>query len=89
MVVTDLQQAGWEAKDEGGLPDGVNVEVDHHPPPPGNLALTSAERRDRRVVAAIHNFGTARRACPCGYRRRQGDRATEVTMAPLPRRKSS
>ena len=57
VMVTDLQQIGWEANDEGGLPDGVEVEVSSIAPPAGNLALTSVELRDRRVVAAIQNFG--------------------------------
>lgn len=57
VVVTDLQQSGWEANDDGGLPDGVDLEVMAIAPPAGNLALTSAELRDRRVVASIQNFG--------------------------------
>ena len=57
VVVTDLQQIGWEANDDGGLPDGVDVEVLAVAPPAGNLALTAVELRDRRVVAAIQNFG--------------------------------
>lgn len=56
VVVTDLQQAGWEANDDGGLPDEVNVEVRPIAPPPGNLAITSAERREGRVVATVQNF---------------------------------
>jgi hypothetical protein len=59
VVVTDLQQTGWEANDEGGLPDGVAVEVSAVAPPIANLALTSAERRDRRVVATVQNYGNA------------------------------
>ena len=59
VVVTDLQQIGWEANDDGGLPDGVDVEVMSIAPPAGNLALTSAEMRDRRVVASVQNFGTS------------------------------
>jgi hypothetical protein len=57
VIVTDLQQSGWEANDDGGLPDGVDVEVVGIAPPPSNLALTSADVRDRRVVASIQNFG--------------------------------
>jgi hypothetical protein len=57
VVITDLQQVGWEANDEGGLPDGVTVEIAAIAPPIGNLALTSAERRDRRVVATVQNYG--------------------------------
>lgn len=57
VVVTDLQQAGWESSDDGGLPDGVEVDVIGLSPPPGNLAITSAERRDGRVAASVQNYG--------------------------------
>lgn len=57
VVITDLQQSGWEANDEGGLPDGVSVEVMAVAPPAGNLALTAAEKRDRRILASIQNYG--------------------------------
>jgi hypothetical protein len=57
-VISDLQQAGWEANDDGGLPDGVNVAVTTIAPPAGNLAITSAERREGRIVATVQNFGT-------------------------------
>jgi hypothetical protein len=57
VIVSDLQQSGWEANDDGGLPDGVGTEVIGVPPPAGNLAVTSAERRDRRIVASIQNYG--------------------------------
>jgi hypothetical protein len=57
VIVSDLQQSGWESNDDGGLPDGVGVEVTSVPPPAGNLAVTTAERRDRRIVASIQNFG--------------------------------
>src|SRR4029453_5853381 len=57
VIVSDLQQSGWESNDDGGLPDGVGVEVISVPPPAGNLAVTTAERRDRRIVASIQNFG--------------------------------
>lgn len=57
VIITDLQQSGWDANDDGGLPDGVDVEVIGIAPPPGNLALTSADLRDRRVIASIQNFG--------------------------------
>jgi hypothetical protein len=57
IIVSDLQQAGWEANDDGGVPDGVDVEVKSIAPPPSNLAVTSAERSDGRVVATVQNFG--------------------------------
>lgn len=59
VIVTDLQRIGWEANDEGGLPDGVAVDVISIAPPAGNLAVTAAERRDRRIVASIQNYGPA------------------------------
>lgn len=57
VIVTDLQQAGWEANDEGGLPDGVDVQVVPVAPPGGNLAVTFAARRDRAVIATVQNYG--------------------------------
>jgi uncharacterized membrane protein len=57
VVITDLQQAGWEVTDDGGLPDGVGVEVVTVPPPSSNIAVTSAERRDRTVFATVQNYG--------------------------------
>jgi hypothetical protein len=56
-VVTDLQQVGWDANDEGGLPDGVTTDVITIAGPKGNLAVTAADRRDRAIVATIQNYG--------------------------------
>lgn len=64
VIVSDLQQVGWESNDDGGLPDGVDVEVVSIAPPAGNLAVTSAERRDRRIVASIQNYGHAEVKAP-------------------------
>jgi hypothetical protein len=64
VIVSDLQQVGWESNDDGGLPDGVNVEVVSIAPPAGNLAVTSAERRDRRIVASIQNYGSTEVKAP-------------------------
>jgi Aerotolerance regulator N-terminal/von Willebrand factor type A domain len=57
VIVSDLQQSGWESNDDGGLPDGVGIDVISVPAAGGNLAVTSAERRARRIVASIQNFG--------------------------------
>jgi hypothetical protein len=57
VVVSDLQQAGWEAADEGAVPDGIEVQVEEVAPPAGNLAVTAARRDAQMVVAAVHNFG--------------------------------
>lgn len=58
VVVTDLQQAGWEAADEGAVADGIGVEVVEIAPPAGNAAITAVRHDPQGVVAAIHNFGS-------------------------------
>jgi hypothetical protein len=82
VIVSDLQQSGWESNDDGGLPDGVGIEVIGVPPPAGNLAVTSAERRDRRIVASIQNFGDVEVKTPVRLIAGGKELAkTEVTMA--------
>ncbi len=84
VMVTDLQQSGWEANDDGGLPDGVEVTVVGVAPPRTNLAVTSAARRDRMVVATVQNYGTeeASAAVRLVVEGKEVARAN-VTMAPL------
>lgn len=83
-IVTDLQQAGWESNDAGGLPDGVEVEVIALPPAQGNLAVTSAARRDRRIVASIQNYGHTEVRAPVRLIAAGREIATaEATLAPL------
>lgn len=84
VMITDLQQAGWEANDEGGLPDGIDVEIVSIAPPAANLAVTIAERRDRRVLVSIQNYGhleskTTARLIVDGRELAKAD----VTVAPL------
>jgi hypothetical protein len=82
VVITDLQQSGWESNDDGGLPDGVEIDVISLPPPPGNLAITGADRRDRRVVASIQNYGNAAVSAPVRLMAAGRELArVEVTMA--------
>ena len=57
VVVSDLQQVGWDAGDEGGVPDGIDIEAVEVAPPTTNLAVTAARRDGSAIVAAIHNFG--------------------------------
>src|SRR6185436_1362964 len=59
VFVTDVQRAGWESSDQGGLPAGVEVQVVAIPSPRVNLAVTFAERRERVVVATIQNYGAS------------------------------
>jgi hypothetical protein len=58
VVVTDLQQGGWETADEGAVPDGVGVDVAEVRAPESNLAVTAVRREDQAVIAAVQNFGT-------------------------------
>lgn len=84
VVITDLQQAGWESNDDGGLPDGVGVEVIQIAPPAGNIAVTSAERRDGRVVASIQNYGSTEVKVPVQLTVNAKEIAkSEVTIAAL------
>jgi hypothetical protein len=57
VIVTDLQQTGWDAADEGAVPDGIGVEVIDVPSPTSNLAVTALRRDGDALVAAVHNFG--------------------------------
>jgi hypothetical protein len=84
VIITDLQQIGWEASDEGGLPDGVAVRVVPIAPPASNLAVTSAMRRDRTVVATVQNYGAgeARSAVSLVVDGKQVAQAT-ATIAPF------
>jgi hypothetical protein len=58
VVITDLQQVGWEAGDEGAVPDGIAVEIVAIASPQGNIAVTAVRRDGSAVIAALHNFGT-------------------------------
>ena len=84
VVITDLQQAGWEVTDDGGLPDGVGVAVVTIPRPSSNLAVTSAELRDRTVVATVQNYGAEPARVPITLMA-DGKKITSVTVdvAPL------
>jgi len=64
VLITDLQQAGWEGSPRAGLPDDVEVIVRAVDSPLQNVAITSAERRGTRVDAAIHNFGFEEKTVP-------------------------
>ena len=84
VIVTDLQQSGWEANDEGGLPDGVDVQLVAVAPPAANLAVTSAAVRDRVVVATVQNFSASDATVPVSLVVEGETIATATaTMAPM------
>ncbi|MGE0040228.1 MAG: BatA and WFA domain-containing protein [Vicinamibacterales bacterium] len=57
VVITDLQEVGWEAGDHGGVPESIAVEVVPVPPPAGNLAVTEVHRDGGALRAAVQNYG--------------------------------
>ena len=84
VMITDLQQAGWEANDDGGLPDGIDVEIVSIAPPAANLAVTFAERRDGSVAASIQNYGSLEAKTTARLILEGKELATaDVTVAPL------
>jgi hypothetical protein len=82
IIVTDLQQAGWEAADEGAVPEGIDVELVRIPPPEGNVAVTALRRDGAALVAAVHNFGV--RPVRLGVRARAGGRDVGAQAIAVP-----
>jgi hypothetical protein len=58
VVVSDLQQAGWEAADEGAVPEDVDIQIVEVRPPDANIAVTAIRREGQAVIAAVHNFSS-------------------------------
>lgn len=58
IVVTDLQESGWDAGDRASVPDGTMIEVVDVGAMPPNLAVTAVRPMPDRIVAAIHNGGS-------------------------------
>jgi hypothetical protein len=56
VVVTDLQESGWDAATDGGVPEGATVEIEEIDGPAGNLAVTSLRVEEGEAVAAVQNF---------------------------------
>ena len=62
VVVTDLQENGWDAGDRASVPEGTTIRVADVGAMPPNLAVTAAAPLPDRVVATVHNGGPAREA---------------------------
>ncbi|MBF8299798.1 MAG: hypothetical protein HW394_168, partial [Acidobacteria bacterium] len=56
VVITDLQQSGWDAASEGGVPDTIAVELEDIGGPSANLAITSLHTEGTDAVAVVRNF---------------------------------
>jgi hypothetical protein len=58
VVVTDLQETGWDAGDRVSVPDSVRVEVADIGAAPDDLAVTAARVSGDRIVATVRNTGS-------------------------------
>jgi len=61
VVVTDLQEGGWDAGDSAAVPESTEVKVVDVGAPPPNLAVISARAAGERVAAMIRNAGPSAR----------------------------
>jgi hypothetical protein len=58
VVVTDLQAAGWDRADAGGVPDRIAVEVRDVGGPETNLAVVALHLEGDEAVALVQNFSS-------------------------------
>lgn len=61
VVVTDLQESGWDAGDRVALPESARVEIADVGEPPPNLAVTGVRVDGDRIIGMIHGTGGAAR----------------------------
>jgi hypothetical protein len=83
VVVTDLQESGWDAGDRATIPEGARIEVLDVGAPPPNIAVTSMQALPDRLVATVRNAGPRARDARLHLTidgRRVGD--VTVTLAP-------
>jgi hypothetical protein len=57
VVVTDLQDIGWDAGDRASVPEGTTIEVADVGALPPNLAVTAVRPLTDRIVAVVFNGG--------------------------------
>lgn len=56
VVVTDLQQSGWDAADQGAVPDRITVEVTDVGAPAANVAVAGLRLEGADAVAIVRNY---------------------------------
>jgi hypothetical protein len=56
VVVTDLQQSGWDAGSDAAIPEGVTVQVEEVGGPRANIGVTSLRMEGREAVAGVQSF---------------------------------
>ncbi len=55
VVVTDLQESGWDAGDRASVPESLRIDIADVGAPPPNLAVTSMRAAGDRIVALVRN----------------------------------
>ncbi|MGE5243367.1 MAG: BatA domain-containing protein [Betaproteobacteria bacterium] len=58
VVVTDLQESGWDAGDRAAVPESARIEIADVGAVRENLAVTAATADGDRVTATVRNTGT-------------------------------
>ncbi|MEP7305458.1 MAG: BatA domain-containing protein [Acidobacteriota bacterium] len=61
VVVTDLQESGWDAGDRASVPDGVRIQVSDVGAVRSNLAVTGVRAAGDRVIVSVRNSGEVAR----------------------------
>ena len=62
VVVTDLQESGWDAGERAIVPENARIEIADVGAMPANLAVTGLRAASDHIVATIHNAGPSRQA---------------------------
>ena len=57
VVVTDLQESGWDAGDRAEVPESVRIEIADVGAAPANLAVMAVRVVKDRIVATVRNAG--------------------------------
>lgn len=56
VVITDLQQTGWDGADQGDVPDRLTVDVDGIEGPAVNTAISALRVEGTEAVAIVQNY---------------------------------
>jgi hypothetical protein len=83
VVVTDLQESGWDAGDRAPVPESARIEIVDVGAVPPDLAVTAIRPAGDRVIATVRNTGARARDARVHFTldgRAAGDRT--VTVGP-------
>ena len=58
VVITDLQQSGWDAAGDGGIPESIGVDLEDVGAPETNLAVTGLRVEGADAIAVVQNFSS-------------------------------